>query len=44
MSLQIHYNQDADLLTYLRDPALFEVKNGYVDALTGEKGQYHFVP
>ena len=32
---QIHYNQGADLLTYLVDPLVFAVKNGYVEALQG---------
>ncbi|KAI0760516.1 enolase C-terminal domain-like protein [Fomes fomentarius] len=35
MSLQMHYNEGADLLTYLVDPAVFAIKNGYVEALTG---------
>ncbi|RPD54910.1 enolase C-terminal domain-like protein [Lentinus tigrinus ALCF2SS1-7] len=35
MSLQMHYNEGADLLTYLVDPLVFEIKNGYVPALTG---------
>ena len=32
---QMHYNEGADLLTYLVDPLVFEIKNGYVPALTG---------
>ncbi|KAI1794328.1 enolase C-terminal domain-like protein [Ganoderma leucocontextum] len=35
MSLQIHYNQGADLLTYVVDPSIFDVHNGYVEALQG---------
>ncbi|KAI9068099.1 enolase C-terminal domain-like protein [Trametes sanguinea] len=35
MSLQMHYNEGADLLTYLVDPTVFTVKNGYVEALHG---------
>ncbi|KAI0659797.1 enolase C-terminal domain-like protein [Cubamyces menziesii] len=35
MSLQMHYNEGADLLTYLVDPTVFTVKNGYVEALYG---------
>ncbi|KAI1118480.1 galactonate dehydratase [Nemania sp. NC0429] len=40
MSLGIHYNtesgDDIDLLTYLRDPAVFDIENGgYVKAPTG---------
>ncbi|CAL1699112.1 unnamed protein product [Somion occarium] len=35
MSWQIHYNQGADLMTYLVDPKVFAVKDGYVDALEG---------
>jgi galactonate dehydratase len=36
MSLGIHYNtDDHDLLTYLKDPSVFEVKGGYVKAPTG---------
>ncbi len=31
----MHYNEGADLLTYLVDPAVFAIKNGYVEALTG---------
>ncbi|MCM3763857.1 galactonate dehydratase [Neobacillus niacini] len=29
-SLGIHYNQGSDLLDYLKDPAVFEYKDGYV--------------
>ena len=32
---QMHYNEGADLLTYLVDPSVFDIKDGYVDALTG---------
>ncbi len=32
---QMHYNEGADLLTYLVDPLVFEIVNGYVKALTG---------
>jgi galactonate dehydratase len=36
MSLGIHYNShEYDLLTYLINPEVFEVKDGYVDAPTG---------
>lgn len=36
MSLQMHYNEGGyDLLTYLRDSSVFDVKDGYVDALMG---------
>jgi len=38
MSLGIHYNVDAgdaDLHTYVRDPSVFDVKDGYVEALEG---------
>lgn len=36
MSLGIHYNtDDYDLLTYLKDPSVFDIKDGYVDAPTG---------
>lgn len=30
---QIHYNQGADLFTYLKDASIFAVKNGYIEAL-----------
>ena len=33
--IQMHYNEGADLLTYLVDPTVFTVKNGYVEALHG---------
>lgn len=29
-SLEIHYNQGSDLLTYLADPSVFEYSSGYV--------------
>ena len=32
---QMHYNQGRDLLTYLVDPSVFDVRNGYVEALQG---------
>lgn len=32
-SLQIHYNQGADLLDYLNDPTVFEYNKGYVGKL-----------
>jgi galactonate dehydratase len=32
-SLEIHYNQGADLLDYLEDPTVFEYKQGYVSKL-----------
>ncbi len=36
MSLGIHYNVGGhDLLTYMRDPTVFDVANGMVDVLTG---------
>lgn len=36
MSLGIHYNTDGhDLLTYLADPAMFDVRDGMVAALEG---------
>jgi galactonate dehydratase len=36
MSLGIHYNTDGhDLLTYLREPAVFDVVDGMVEALAG---------
>ncbi|KZT25655.1 enolase C-terminal domain-like protein [Neolentinus lepideus HHB14362 ss-1] len=35
MSWQIHYNKGADLYTYLVDPSVFLVKDGYVEALQG---------
>lgn len=31
----MHYNQGADLLTYLNNPEVFAVKEGYVDILQG---------
>lgn len=34
-SLGIHYNQGADLLDYLADPSVFDVRDGYVDRPTG---------
>ena len=38
MSLGIHYNTEVgeyDITSYLKDTGLFDVKDGYVDALTG---------
>ncbi|TFY53894.1 hypothetical protein EVJ58_g9188 [Rhodofomes roseus] len=35
LSLQMHYNEGADLLTYLVDPSVFAIKDGYVEALQG---------
>ena len=36
MSLGIHYNTDGhDLLTYCKDPSVFDVKDGFVQAPTG---------
>lgn len=32
---QMHYNEGADLLTYLVDPSVFAIKDGYVEALQG---------
>lgn len=34
--LKMHYNQGADLTTYLSDVSIFTIKDGYVEALTGE--------
>jgi galactonate dehydratase len=34
----MHYNKGADLLTYLEDPAVFALRDGYIDILTGK---YH---
>ncbi|KAF7122001.1 hypothetical protein CNMCM5793_009556 [Aspergillus hiratsukae] len=37
MSLGIHYNTEAgeyDITSYVKDPSVFDVKDGYVDALT----------
>lgn len=34
-SLGIHYNQGSDLLDYLRDPAVFAYRQGYVDRPAG---------
>ncbi|OLV18859.1 galactonate dehydratase [Deinococcus marmoris] len=34
-SLGIHYNQGSDLLEYLREPAVFEYRAGFVGRLTG---------
>ena len=31
----MHYNEGADLLTYLVDPSVFAIKDGYVEALQG---------
>lgn len=36
MSLGIHYNQTADLLTYLKNPEVFAVEDGCVAALEGD--------
>ena len=33
---QMHYNEGADLLTYLVDPSVFAIKDGYVKALQGK--------
>ncbi|KAL5481099.1 hypothetical protein ACEPAI_10040 [Sanghuangporus weigelae] len=35
MSWQIHYNQGADLFTYLKDASIFDIKEGYIMALEG---------
>ncbi|EIM88892.1 enolase C-terminal domain-like protein [Stereum hirsutum FP-91666 SS1] len=35
MSWEMHYNQGADLLTYLVDPSVFAVVDGHVEALKG---------
>jgi galactonate dehydratase len=36
MSWQMHYNSDdADLFTYLADPSVFAVKDGYVTTPSG---------
>lgn len=37
---QMHYNEGADLLTYLVDPLVFAIKDGYVEALQGT----YFIP
>ncbi|KAH0826571.1 enolase C-terminal domain-like protein [Lanmaoa asiatica] len=38
MSWQIHYNsEDADLYTYLEDPTVFTVQDGYIQAPSGER-------
>ena len=37
---QMHYNQGADLFTYLGDQSVFAIKDGYVDALTGRSTKY----
>lgn len=31
----MHYNQGADLFTYMTNPEVFDVKNGMVELLTG---------
>ncbi|KAG8216823.1 enolase C-terminal domain-like protein [Butyriboletus roseoflavus] len=37
MSWQIHYNsEDADLYTYLEDPTVFTVRDGYIQVPSGE--------
>lgn len=33
-SMNIHYNEGADLLDYLQDPSVFDLENGYVSLLT----------
>ncbi len=33
-SLSIHYNKDYDLLDYVLNPEIFDLKNGYIDLLT----------
>lgn len=35
MSLGIHYNVGHDLLSYMRNPEVFDVKDGMVEALAG---------
>ncbi|KZV66000.1 enolase C-terminal domain-like protein [Peniophora sp. CONT] len=35
MSWQMHYNQGADLFTYLADSSVFAIKDGCIEALTG---------
>jgi galactonate dehydratase len=36
MSLRMHYNSsDFDLLTYMKNPEVFDVREGMVDLLTG---------
>ncbi|KZT01072.1 enolase C-terminal domain-like protein [Laetiporus sulphureus 93-53] len=35
LSLQMHYNEGADLLTYLVDPSIFAIKDGHVEVLQG---------
>lgn len=41
----MHYNEGADLLTYLVDPSVFGIKDGYVEALQGASwlGRSHFI-
>ena len=34
-SLGIHYNKEADLLDYLKDPSVFRYKNGFVEIMPG---------
>ncbi|KAH8103016.1 enolase C-terminal domain-like protein [Cristinia sonorae] len=36
MSWQIHYNQGADLFTYLKDSSVFEIQQGYIRAPNGK--------
>jgi hypothetical protein len=35
MSWKIHYNTGADLETYMIDPGVFAVEDGYINTLTG---------
>lgn len=37
--VQIHYNQGADILTYVEDPSVFEVKNGCIAVPVGTYSQ-----
>ena len=32
--MKIHYNKEADLLDYLKDPSVFDLEDGYVSLLT----------
>lgn len=34
-SMKIHYNEEADLLDYMKDPSVFDLKDGYISLLTG---------
>lgn len=36
----MHYNEGADLLTYVTDPSIFEIKDGYVEI---PKGMFQYL-